>query len=775
MRQIINFNHNWLFLKGDMDFPRPPDKSPAYWRSKIERKIYGPAAYNYYDVRDPFYTGSVERRNDGWREVDIPHDFIVDQEYRKEFNNSHGYVEYFNGWYRKRFTVGEEARGKRVLLRFGGIATQSEIYLNGCLMKRNFSAYNSFEVDISNNVYFDKTNVLAVYANTDEFEGWWYQGGGIYRNVQLVITEPVAIDQYGVYAPAKQIGEKLWQIDFETTVVNDSYESADVVAETTVTDKNGHVLVTATGSGTVGLREKATLTYAAVVEDPLLWDTETPNLYQVHTVLKQNGEEIDEDDTRIGFRTVVMDPDKGLFLNGKHVKIKGVCGHQDFGVTGLAISDNVAKYKVQLLKEMGANGFRTSHYMHCEATMDALDEYGFLVMDETRWFETNEDAIAQLTTLVKRDRNRPGVIFWSTSNEEAAHQTDVGQRVHKALYQIIRKLDANRAIMVAQDQGMLRSKVYDDCDVIGVNYSPKDYDAIHAKWPHKPFVASECTATPHTRGADLGTTDARSASWDKDTDDNMISREKTWRLIASKDYIMGMFQWHGIEYRGEATWPMLCSKSGAIDLFLQKKGGFYQNQIYFTEGPKAYLVPHWNFYGLEGEPIPVKVYTNCDELELFVNGRSCGRKQIEKYGRGDWEVPYEPGTLSVKGYINGELAAEDERVTTKRPVRLRLTPMNTFTNNGEDVAVFVCEALDEDGRAVPDAAEFVHFDVVGEARYLGSGSDNCDHTTVTSHDRQMYMGKITVAVKPAAGAGEFRLYAKSERCGLAVSHQVFDK
>lgn len=766
MRTEINFNKEWLFHKGDIKVPRPVDKGPVYVQAKIERKLMGPAAYNYFDKPDTFYQPGKEIKNDGWSYVTLPHDYIVDQDNDKTQNNAHGYFKYENAWYRKHFTLPEDAMGKRVTLQFGGIAGRSTIYLNGCLMKHNFSTYNSFEIDISNNVYFDKENVLAVYTNTEEFEGWWYQGGGIYRNVKLCITEPVAIDLYGVYAPAKKVDDKTWTVDFETTLLNDSYEDVKVEVISRIFDKNGVETASAKSYGNIPLREKVTLKYGTAVSDPMLWDVDDPNLYTVKTTLYQNGESIDENVTRIGFRTVELDPQKGMFLNGRHIKIKGVCGHQDFGLAGLAMPDNIAKYRIKLLKEMGANGFRTAHYQHCDATMDALDEMGFIVMDEARWFETNDEAIEQLTTLVKRDRNRPSVVFWSTSNEKKVHISDVGRRVHKALYQVIRKLDSTRFITAAEDSDPVNSCIYDDCDVIGVNYCLPFYDEVHKKWPDRPFVSSECAAAGTSRDWFFPDTSGRASAWDKDVNSYFLGREKTWKHIAERDYVIGMYQWVAIDHRGEAVWPMISSKSGSIDLFLQKKSGFYLNKSHWTEEPMVYIVPHWNFKGLEGSEIKVTVYTNCDELELFLNGESLGKKQIEKYGRGEWNVVYTPGVLSVKGYRDGEVVAKDERETTGAPARLSLKMDVPCVADGSQCALFTCEVLDDKGNAVPDAAEFVKFFTSDGAEIIGTGSDSCDHIKVTADERKMYMGKITVAVRPKIDSEGYTLYAKSDNLGL---------
>lgn len=765
MRRIIELNEGWLFHKGDIDVPTPIDKGPIYSQSKTERKLIGPASYHYNDCYDS-YDRNREMISAHWEPVCIPHDYIIDQDNCKTENNALGYLHYDNAWYRKHFSLPREwIEGKRVLLRFDGIAGKSTIYLNGCLMYHNFSAYNTFEVDISDNIYYDRENILAVYVNTEEFEGWWYQGGGIYRNVTLTITEPVAIDLWGVYVPVQKCSEDEWQVRFETTVVNDSYETCEVTAESILFDPYGHCVASAKGNGRVDLREKGCLQYETAITSPLLWDIDNPNLYTVRTTLFQHGQEIDCNETRIGFRTVEITPENGLLLNGRKTIIKGVCSHQDFGLTGLAVPDNIARYKISLIKEMGANGFRTSHYQNSVAVMDALDEMGFLVMNEARWFESTKEGMEQLESLVRRDRNRPSVIFWSTSNEEPYHVTDVGKRIHKALAARIRKLDPIRFITAAEDRTPEFSTIYDDCDVIGINYNLDIYDTVHAMKPEKAVFASECCATGTTRNwyypSEAG---GRIRDKDRDTNDWFLGRERTWKFLMARPYVIGAYQWAAVEHRGEATWPAVCSKSGALDLFLQKKGAFYQNRSHWTDTPMVYLNTHWNFEGWEGQKMPVVVYTNCDELELFLNGESLGRKQIERFGHGEWEVSYTPGTLLVQGYRNGSLVASDSRTTTGRPERLQLTLDNEACDNGKDVLLFTCECLDADGNVVPDASPFVNFSVSEPARIIGTGSDHCDHHNVTLPERKMYMGKIRIAVKPQKNQESLVLTALSDSC-----------
>ena len=570
-----------------------------------------------------------------------------------------------------------------------------------------------------------------------------------------------------MYAPYKKLDDNRWQINFETTVVNTDYENKTVTAESRVIGADGSVLAVGAGEGAVELRDKGVIKYSAEVLNPLLWDCDNPNLYTVKTVLKLNGEEIDENITRIGFRTVEISAEKGLLLNGKPTFINGVCSHQDFGLTGLAVPENIAKYKVSLMKEMGANGYRTSHYQQTESYMDAFDEQGFLVMDEARWFESTKEAMEQLDSLIKRDRNRPSVIMWSTSNEEPFHITDTGKRLHKAIAAHIRKLDYTRPITAAEDKTPDKSTIYDECDAIGINYNLSIYDAVHKMRPDKPIFASECCATGTTRDWNFDTAvSGRIQDKDRDTNDWFLGREKTYRFLRERSYVFGCYQWAAVEHRGEAAWPRVCSCSGALDLFLQKKGAFYQNKSHWSAEPMAHIVPHWNFKGLEGKEIPVTVYTNCEELELFLNGKTLGKQQIEKYGHGEWSVEYTAGTLEVKGYIGGNEVCGDKRVTTGRPVALRLIKDNDFTANGSDIALFTCECVDENGLAVPDAAEYVHFSVTAPAKIIGTGSDNCDHNNVANTERKMYMGKIRVAVKPKKGQESFTLTAMSDNCGV---------
>lgn len=771
MRYEIKLNEGWLFHKGDMEEPIPQEKQFLYSQAKTERKKSGPAAYGLPDFEDPYraLAGDMVYKKD-WEPVSLPHDYIIESDNSETENSALGYFHYENAWYRKHFSLPEDSENRRVLIRFEGVTGHSTVYLNGCLIGRNFSSYNTFELDISDYVWYDRENVLAVYVNvTDQFEGWWYGGGGIYRDVYLTVTDPAAIELYGVYAPYEKINDRDFRVNFKTECVNAAFIEETVTLKSRIIAPDGTVAAEATGTGTIPLRGELTVSYSATVKNPLLWDCQKPNLYTVETTLEGSNGSRDESFTRIGFRTVELTAEKGLLLNGKKMFINGVCCHQDFGLTGLAVPDNIARYKISLLKEMGANGYRTSHYEQSAAYMDALDEMGFLVMDETRWFENTEESRKQLKALVKRDRNRPSVILWSTGNEEPYFLNDSGRRIHKALAAYIHKLDDTRYITSAQDRKPQLSTTYEESNVIGINYNLNLYEQVHEMYPEKPIFSSECCAANTARdwNFDDFPDGGRVRDFDKDSSEWFLGREKTYRFLRSKPYVFGTFQWIGVEHRGEAMWPRVCSGSGAIDLFLQKKGAFYQNLSHWSTVPMAHIVPHWNFKGLEGQSQPVTVYTNCEELELFLNGSSLGRKQIEKYGRGVWQVAYQPGTLKVVGYIGKKAVAEDKRCTTGEPKTLRFTKTAPFKFNGEDLALFTLEAVDENGMAVPNAAEFVQFSVSAPAKIVGTGSDNTDHVRVSCPNRRMYMGKITVCVKPEKDTA-FTLTAESSHCGYAT-------
>ena len=764
MREVINFNKNWLFHNGDINFSTPHHKGYAYISAKTQRAHIGPASPLYRAEVDDF-NNDVLMNDDVWQNVSLPHDFVIGSEVKESNNNALGFFNYGKAWYVKRFILNNEDKNKRITLYFEGIATESVIYLNGCVLHRSFTGYTPFEVDITDFVKFDEENHLAVYVDSNVHEGWWYSGGGIYRNVKLIKTSLISVDLYGVYVKPIKLDNDTWKILTEVTVRNDTLEDMNVLATVNILDSNKNFVTKTEVSGIIMGKNKSVLKAETTLKNPKLWSPENPTLYYAKTALSVDIKVIDEYETHFGFRTFYADANKGFFINDKHYKIYGMCSHADSGLFGKAVPDNIHRYKVNLIKQMGANGYRASHYTQAEAVMDELDKLGFIVMNECRWFSSSTENLKELETLIKRDRNRPSVFFWSLGNEEYHHATDEGKRICKTMTALAKSLDDTRLIMTAVNLPDTAT-VYDYNDVLGINYCWNSYEKVRQKFPNKAVFASECCATGTTRGwyFEDSLKDGRVTAYDHDVSEGFKSREFNCKFIYSKNWLLGGYQWIAFEHRGEASWPRLCSVSGAIDLFLQKKDAFYQNKSYFTSAPMIHILPHWNFKGFEGKPIKVVAYTNLPYAELFVNGKSFGKQKLEKFDIGKWLVPYESGEIKVVGYNeNGDIVCSDARKTSNKAYKLMLK-QDTFdvTANGEDVAIFTCYAVDENGNEVYDAdIEKVSFFTNGDCFVYSTGSDNTDHEVIFNTSRKMYQGKISVAVKLGTSADNLYLNAKS--------------
>ncbi|MBR6765368.1 MAG: hypothetical protein IKM06_02660, partial [Clostridia bacterium] len=493
MREQILFDDNWLFHKGDIVVSEPKSKGPIYTSAKTESMKWGPASIKYLDSPDNFGR-DVSYNGEKWIHVDLPHDYVVSGEMYEDENPALGFFKYENAWYRKHFTIDTVDEGKRITLLFEGVATRSTVYLNGCELKHNNCGYNTFEVDITDYIQYGKDNVLAVYVRYHQNEGWWYQGGGIYRHVWLVKTRSVAVDLYGVFIRATK-KESNWQVFIDTEIRNDLFRSVTAKAVTTLIDKHGNDVLCTYGETCIESRDKGIAKYTAEITDPHIWDIDDPYIYTVKTDIYVNGALFDTVYDRFGFRDFEFTADKGLILNGRHVFIYGVCGHGDFGLTGKAVPDNILRHKARMLKDMGANGYRSTHYPQAAAFMDALDELGFIVMDETRWFHSTDEGIEQLKMLVKRDRNRPSVFMWSLGNEEPHHLTETGRRINRAMMAEVKKLDPTRPTTSAVSDYPDKATVYDDMELVGINYNHYLYDVVREKYPDKPIYASECCAT----------------------------------------------------------------------------------------------------------------------------------------------------------------------------------------------------------------------------------------------------------------------------------------
>lgn len=748
MREKIDFDCGWLFHRGESkDEFAPAYKGICYMGAKTERMRRGPASRFYNDDPD-CYAANREYPLEKWERVTLPHDYLAGDVPEEKYNPALGFVKSDGAWYRKHFTLPKSDDGKRITLFFEGVATNCTVYLNGCLITRSFSGYTPFEADITDYVLFDEDNVLAVKIEPCEPEGWWYEGAGIYRHVTLIKTDRLCVDLYGIHAKTRLAGEK-WQTSAAITVRNDYAGDKIARVECEIIDKNGTVVAKADKSKKIAAYSISEIECDFPLLSPSLWSPDSPVRYTMKTSVFSGKKQTDCDCVKFGYRSIKMTTENGLSINGKHYPINGVCTHADCGLFGKAVPDNVQKYKIDLIKQMGANAYRTSHYPHADCVMEALDENGFIVMDEARRFESAEESKKQLETLIKRDRNRPSVIFWSIGNEEQYFHTEQGRKICKKLISLVKSLDDSRLITLACDK-VDREKVLDLVDVIGINYSFDLIDAVHAKYPDKPMFMSECVASGTKRGwyEEIDDKKAARPAWDNDTGNYFRNREQTYTFISERSFIAGGFQWTAFEHRGEAVWPRLCSISGAIDMFLQKKDAFYQNKAYWTDKPIIHLLPHWNFSGLEGKLVHVVAYTNCPQIVLDVNGKTYPPVTMKRYGKAEWDVPFEPGYIEACGISDGKTICREKKQTTGKPVALSLSlDTENITRSGKDVAIFTCRAVDENGNVVPDAAPLVTFSATGCGQLFSTGSDNADHESLYSPTRRMYVGSISVAVK----------------------------
>ena len=770
MKEILSFNQDWRFHLGDIPVEEAKLKSPIYTEAKASRKRCGPASRFYMDGTE-FYGISGNISHETWLPVTLPHDYIIGQEPKPENNNTLGFFKYQNAWYRKHFTLDASDEGRRISLFFEAVGVHCKVYVNGCYMLTNNCGYNSFEVDVTDVVDFDAENVVAIWIDTSEHEGWWYEGAGIYRPVWLIKSEPVAVDLYGVFVHPEKGENDVWALPVDTTLRNDGYEDKTARVLSVAYDKEGKEAARLESDILVPARQKATLHQRGEVKQPALWDIEAPVLYTLKTTVTVDGETVEVQQNRFGFRTIRFDKDTGFYLNGRSVKIQGVCCHQDYGLTGKAVPKRIQRYRLELLKEMGANGYRCAHYPHHAYTMDMLDELGFLVMAETRWYESTPEGMAQLEMLIKRDRNRPSVILWSAGNEEPLHTTQAGRRIGRAMMHRIRELDGTRPVTTAVSHDPAHSTMPDLMDVMGVNYNLPHFEEIHKNYPNVPLLSSECVATSTTRGWYYADCPERGYiyGYDRDTNKSFLAREKTWKFFMERPWIAGGYQWAGIEHRGETVWPRLCSQAGAIDLYLNRKDAFYQNQSHWTKKPMVHLLPHWNWQGFEGEEIRVSCYTNCDHVALYLNGRLFGEKDVEPFGHAEWQVPYAPGRIEAKGYRDGRLECTDAQETTGDAVKLRLKLERDHVKaDGEDIAIVTCDCLDAQGRHVPTANPFVRFHINDKGVILGTGSDVCDHVPVTCNDRRMRAGLISLAARAGTQPGRMLIQAEADGLESAV-------
>lgn len=715
-----------------------------------------------------------------WREVSVPHDWAVELPFENSADfdvMSHGYKPVGGhypatsiGWYRKRFAVSPADSGQRFVLQFDGIFRDSKVWINGFYCCANASGYSGFSVDVTDFIRYGKENVLVVRVDATQYEGWFYEGAGIYRHVWLNQYNPVHIGENGLFVHSAVRGIAA-EVTVESVVVNDHAAPAGVQVESYLADRAGRVV----GRGvaqTVRLEpgESRTVVGKIIVNNPRLWSPDQPYLYRAGAVVRTAGRVVDEENIRVGIRTIRVDS-TGLYVNGQYTKVKGVCNHQDHAGVGSALPDYLQYYRARLLKQMGVNSVRTSHNPPTPEWLDACDSLGLLVLDENRLLNSGPEYLDQFRRLVIRDRSRASVFMWSLGNEEGYVQTrPVGREIALTMMARLKEWDPTRTCTYAADVANVYQGINQVIPVRGFNYRVKGVEPYHADHPGQPILGTEMGSTVTTRGI-----------YEKDTvrcyvpDEDLTApwwantAEQWWPMAANDSWYMGGFVWTGFDYRGEPTpyqWPNISSHFGVMDMCGFPKNIYYYYQSWWTKDDVLHISPHWNWKGKEGQPIQVWVNSNADQVELFLNGKSLGKKDMARNSHLEWTVPYEAGKLEATATKKGkQFSAEVE--TTGDPYEVVVTPYKTtILADGKDATVLNISVVDRQGREVPDAGNAIRFAATGDLHIIGVGNgDPSSHEADKGEDsvaeRQLFNGHAQVIVQSGVKPGMYHFTASA--------------
>ncbi len=670
-----------------------------------------------------------------WRVLDLPHDWAVELPFKSTAGHSHGYKAIGRGfpgnsvgWYRKRFFIPESDLGRRISIEFDGVHRNSMLWINGFYIGEEHSGYSSFQYDITDYLNYGGDNVIAVRVDATMEEGWFYEGAGIYRHVWLTKTSPLHVAQYGTFVTSEIKGD-LAIITTRTSIDNEAKKDAVFDIIQVVKDSSGKTVATEEIKG-FSLKADRTEEYTCriKVNSAKLWSVSSPYLYKLHTSVRSGGEVVDDYVTSFGIRFIRFDPDEGFFLNGEHVLLKGTNNHQDHAGVGTSVPDALQEFRIARLKEMGANAYRCSHNPPTPELLDACDKLGMLVLDENRLMGTSPEHLEQMMRLILRDRNHPCVIAWSLGNEEWAIEGNVkGERITSTMQDFAQRLDGTRPTTVASSGGWGQG-VSIPIEVMGFNYLVHgDIDEFHKKFPDKPGMGTEETTGAGTRGIyEDDYENGHMAQMDRTSERGSI--ELGIKYYNARKFLAGLFFWTGFDYRGESNpleWPAVSSRYGILDLCGFPKDVFYYLQSVWTDEPVLHIFPHWNWETEKKDTVRVWAYSNCDEVELFINDRSLGRKPMEKLSHIEWNVEYEPGLLLARGYKNGKEIMTKKVETTGKPSVIRLIPDRlTIKADGEDVSVISVQLEDEKGRVVPTADNEISFTIKGAGKIIGVGNGN---------------------------------------------------
>jgi beta-galactosidase len=734
-------------------------------------------------------------------------------------------------WYRKKIDVPLADKGKSIFLDIDGAMSYAMVWLNGHLVGGWPYGYNSWRLDLTPYVIPGGENQLAIRLDNPSNSSRWYPGAGIYRNVWITKTNPVHVAQWGTFITSRNISKESADIDIKVEINNESEAVTSVEVSTMIYLLDHEWKQTGksvASSSPVNIKimagESAEVSSSVILTNPRLWGpppSQYPYLYKAVTTLVLDGHPIDSYETQFGVRSLYYEPDEGLFVNGERIRINGVNQHHDLGSLGAAFNISAARRQLEILSEMGCNAIRTSHNPPAPELLDLTDRMGFLVIDEIfdNWEQKKtpldfhlifHDWYEQDTrSFIRRDRNHPSVILWSFGNEVGEQYTgDEGAALASRLHSIIKEEDPTRPSTTAMNYAKPDMPLPAVPDVICLNYQGEGirdaeayahlrgirtsplYQSFHEKLPDKVIISSETASTLSTRGTYMfpvfngisapvsygsgGDPKSRYVSaYEMYTSDFGASPDKVFTAQDMHPFVAGEFVWSGWDYLGEPTpyYSARSSYSGIIDLAGFKKDRYWLYQSRWRPAfPSAHILPHWTWPERTGEITPVHIFTSGDEAELFLNGKSLGRKQKEQYQyRLRWDsVKYEPGILKVVAYKNGKKWAEDKVETAGNPARLAaITDRKVILADGKDLAFITVQVTDSKKRIVPRSDNLIEFSIDGPGVIVATDNgDPTDMTPFISHNRKAFNGLALVVVRSEARkTGTIRLKAKS--LGLA--------
>jgi beta-galactosidase len=717
-----------------------------------------------------------------WRPVNLPHDWAVEVPFaagtppasqaEEDQRAAHGFKavgrafpETSIGWYRRTFEIPASDLGRRITIEFDGVFRDCVVFCNGFVVGRNESGYAPFSVDLTDFIEYGGANVIAVRVDATTGEGWFYEGAGIYRHVRLVKTAALHVPKWGVFVRPRLAAGRA-ELHISTELVNAGPQSRQCRVQSRVVSPEGVAIGDVVSQPAVlDAGDSTTIQQQYTLSEPALWSLEKPQLYRLETRIEENDRIVDATETSFGVRSVEFDARRGFLLNGVAVKLKGTCNHQDHAGVGSAVPDRLLEWRIERLQELGCNAYRTAHHPPAAELLEICDRRGMLVIDETRSMSSDEEALSQLSRLIRRDRNHPCVILWSIGNEEPHQATERGARVARTMKQLVRRLDPSRLCTYAMDQGF-GAGVSQVVDVLGFNYRTDQMEAFHQRFPNLPILGSETGSTVCTRGI-YRRDDAKGYVPAYDTDHPWwaTTARSWWKYVASRPYIAGGFVWTGFDYRGEPTpfgrWPSISSHFGIMDTCGFPKDNYYYYQAQWRDTPALHLLPHWNWQ--PGEQIEVWCHTNVESVELLLNGRSLGRRAVPRHGHAQWQVKFAPGVLEARGYRDGKLILTARRETTGAAAGIVLEPdRESLHADGRDLSVVAVRIVDDQRRTVPSADHEVSFAVRGPAALIGVGNgDPVSHEPDKAERRRAFNGLCMALVQTQRSSGEIVVEASS--------------